>query len=334
MGKGFHRRHLFQKLLIISMMTLSASADDAQIGLKALKAAIEAVQVEISNNDAEHIIEKLREADTTLYSQELSRSLAKLSAKEAVAGVRPLKYTNTVVVDFVLAAYIDVVEAERAYEEAMETERNEHPPKVLQNESSEGEGGESGLEFLDALSSLAESTLSEKLYDYIWEFPQPSPYRRLFVASVLPDKTLKRFALAKRGRVKEGQVIAPDHLFNTGSTSGIQLYTALVHVADICDLNPEIARQNRDTIVSLISQYGLHYANPSSEYIAWRDYIAREASMSILAEVGELRDLPLLEKLAKDAPVVSPSRRIEKPQDLLVFAETIREKLESGSGDE
>ena len=90
-----------------------------------------------------------------------------------------------------------------------------------------------------------------------------------------------------------------------------------------------MAWENRDIIVALVKQYGSHYANQSDGYVAWRDYIAREASMNILAKVGDRKDLPILEKLAKDVPVVRPSRRIKNPQNLDVLVETVKAALTS-----
>ena len=212
MGNRRHTCYGFKFAFAVFLVALPVSANDALQDLRSLKAGIEAVQVDISTAEAERLIGEFRSADTSLYSQDLDRSLSRLCAEEMVAGAHPLKYKSTEIEDFVLDTYIATVQAERAYEKSLRDGVLEKVVPAPAIEGHESESDESGLEFLDGLAALAESTLSEKLYDYIWDFPQPSPYRRLYVANVFPEKTLERLANAKPGRIKDGVLIAQDYL--------------------------------------------------------------------------------------------------------------------------
>lgn len=54
------------------------------------------------------------------------------------------------------------------------------------------------------LADLAESTMSARLYDYVLDYPQPSTFRRLYIAEVLPERTIERFTTATLGRTRDG----------------------------------------------------------------------------------------------------------------------------------
>ena len=79
------------------------------------------------------------------------------------------------------------------------------------------------MEYLDDLAAAAESTLSPEIYEEVWGFPQPSGWKRVYLAVVSPRRTLDLLLSARRG-VRFETSVNPDIVCrrDTGACLGIQ----------------------------------------------------------------------------------------------------------------
>lgn len=320
--------HVLGAAVLAYLTGLPALADG---GLAAQRAEIEAAKITLSDADAERLLDELPDAGPSVNSSEFERAISVLSSDSSVAGMRPLKYANPVIVDVVIQAYIAVVEKEREYAKSIKGTAN------VQGGSNEvvgpvkSESGESVQESLDALAALAESSLSEKLYEYIWDYPQPSPYRRLYVATVHPEKTLDRIVGATRGRERDGQRFATGYLFSENSVLGVSVHRAFTHMEDIAELHTELVREKREVLIDFIGKYALFYVRDAEgPYVPWRDYVSREAALRILDLIGGHEEISLVQKIAEGAPVLNPSRRIESPRDIRAMSKSIVMNISPG----
>lgn len=314
-------------LVISSAILYAVVLQHAQADLAILKERLGEVQATLPQAELSKQLENTRDLDLTSYSPELSRLFSQWYVPMNVDGstAYPLKYTNPRIVDRVLRAYIGLVERERAYIAALR--RGDEPPDAG-GASAEAVKGEATLDFYTMLGDMAESTLSESLYDYIWDYPHSSTFRRLYLAHVLPEKTVARLTGADLGRMINGERVAPNSLVVEGDILGTAVYKALSYLAGIAEIHPEIAQSKREELISLVEKHGMHYAPSGSEiYPGWRDYRSRRAAMQMLAVAGTHEDLPLLEKLAHDPPGPEKARRVADPEDLQALATSVEGRL-------
>jgi hypothetical protein len=237
----------------------------------------------------------------------------------------PLKYTNPDIVEQVVRVYIDKVKYERAYTAALR--RGDEPP-LVDGGTGETVTSEAPMDFYMMLGDMAESTLSEALYDYIWDYPHPSSFRPLYLAHVFPERTIARLTGAQLGRTIRGKHVGADALFVEDAVLGTSVYEALEYLAGIAELHPDIRKSKREALIAFVERHGLHYAPSDSEqHPGWRDYRARRAAMRILALAGTREDLPLLEALAHNPPGPDQARNSTDPEDLSALADSIADRL-------
>lgn len=327
-----HIIHMTNSLLavvILAFPVLSYGAE-ATFSFMAVGDQIDAVRVTAPAAEVAVLLEEVRKVETGAYSKDMDRILSMWRSERQVQGGYPLKYKNPEIAEVVVDAYIGAVKAERAYAESLQREAPVAEVPAAPDSIVEDENSEDVQDFYDLLGSMAESTLSEKLYDYIWDYPQPSPYRRLYVASVYPEKTLERLTAATRGRTRDGRTFALDSLFTAGAASGISIVNALVHVADIAEVHPELARSNRAVLIPFVDRYALFYTTADAgRYSQTWDYVAREASLRALSVLGGRDELPLIDRIVENAPPPAPAR-VENARPLPALADAIKARIAGG----
>ena len=295
--------------------------------LVTLKQRLDDVQVAMPEPALRSTLDAIHAQNASEFSQDLDRLLSQWMVPLSVENTTafPLKYNDPPIVEMVLHVYIAKVEQERAYSAAI---RQGDETSYIGGGSEAALNGEAAMDFYSMLADMAESTLSESLYDYVWDYPQRSNFRRLYLAHVQPEKTVARLTEAELGRTVNGKFVGEDSLFWEGAVIGTPLFKALQYLADIALMHPDIREANREALRAFAAKHGLHYAPTDSEtHARWRDYQARRAAMQILDVTGTPEDLPLLEALAHDAPGPDEARRIADPEDLSALSVSIAATL-------
>lgn len=297
------------------------------MSLSDLRAGLDAIQTELPRVELDQLLAQARHVSRDRYSPELDQLLSQLYQPFQAGGTsyHPLKYVNPEIVTLVLETYRAVVEQERAYTRALHAATAPAAGKGADTDGGGEDTSEARQDFYDLLADMAESTLSTELYDALWDYPQPSSFRRLYVAEVYPERTIERFATATQGRTRNGVRFARDRLFAESDILGTSLVDAFEYLADIVSGHPELAESKRTVLLSFVERYARFYAAPDSETNSpWRDYLTRGAALRILSHTGGRAELSLVDALMRDAPAVPSGRSLDDPTPLEVLAETAK----------
>lgn len=300
-------------LVILCAFSMRAGAD-----LPTLAATLEGSQTLLTAEELDVILQAVSDLDSEKIPTAL---LAQWCEPLDIDGQTyyALKYKNPEIRELVVRTYI--------LASLREEERSSENKNMIENSSEDSEDEGSQGDF-DLLSDVAESTLSEELYEYIWDFPQRSSFRDLYVAYVYPDRTVQRLTSATLGRTKDGEYFAGDYLFFNGVDNGLEIADAFKHIADIVVINDELATARRNEIVTFIDTYAFHYAQQSDENSSpWRDFRVRESALKILSHIGEMGDVSLVQKLVVDAPM--PNALMDAPIDIVAYSKLVLSKIQS-----
>ncbi len=169
--------------------------------------------------------------------------------------------------------------------------------------------GENELEYHDFLVSLAESTFDARIYEEVWEFPTSTKMRIAYLAEIEVEKTIERFRDAEVGFILNEKLYAPDTLFLSGNGAAISVQNAFQILRHVVERQPILAKQNTATILAFVRAYGLHYARmPGQTYKEPLDFAVRNDALHILKHIASREDIPLIQRLAEDAPTRRPPR--------------------------
>lgn len=196
----------------------------------------------------------------------------------------------------------------RLLQESIDRHGNLHDAYAM---SSSNRGiGENEMDYLTELGTVAESTLSTRIYDEVWGEGARGELWMYYLANVQPKRTLDLLTTGMVGFVIEGQKYAEDTLFRADEVGGIFIPEAFELLALICRYHPVLALENAARIRSFIRDNALHYAEGKKEkHLDLLDYKVRSFALEILEGVGSHEDLEFIQRLATNAPQERSVRR-------------------------
>lgn len=182
-----------------------------------------------------------------------------------------------------------------------------------------GEAEDAG-EYLIHLASLAESTLSPKIYEYVWNCPFPGKWRNLYLAAVKPEDTLRHIQTATVAeRLGSPRPNAANCLFRADTGASLQESDAMAVLALMASANPGFAVERREAFIALVRRHGLSYSpsNSGGKYSERRDLLSRLHALEIIEVVGVSSDISLVESLMAEgsggeSPQPSPGPHSEE----------------------
>jgi hypothetical protein len=168
--------------------------------------------------------------------------------------------------------------------------------------------GENEADYLDQLATAAELTFDPRIYDEVWGFPMCGEVHLTYLAKVKPETTIQMLSSATPGFELDGTKCAPDTLFVPDNGPAISFTAAFGVMQRLCESQPLVAKEHVDAIRGFVRVHALHYAKqPDMKYLEVRDFMLRYLALEILQSVGSTADVPLIEKLAENAPEKRPS---------------------------
>lgn len=165
--------------------------------------------------------------------------------------------------------------------------------------------GEHEADYLRQLASLAESTFSPRIYDYVWAYPNPGTWKMLYLANVLPERTMEHLVTATLAeRLGHPRPEARDLLFRIDTGAFLQISDAMQVLAFMARSQEDTVRKYRDQCIAFLQRHAMHYRNSrlESRYSKTRDYFCRLHALQILEVAGDRKDAAQTEAIASDAP--------------------------------
>lgn len=174
--------------------------------------------------------------------------------------------------------------------------------------------GEEGFDYLEMLATVAESTLSPRIYDrQIKPFPfNAGVLHEFYLATVDPSKTLDVFFSATVG-ARLGKRMHPCYLYASDDGVGLgDVTSACKTLSYMAALHPEVlqAPRSRDVVI-FIARNAAQYTLPSGDVQVWQhDWIwdcrTRTYALDALSVVAHWDDRAVVEFIGLSIPVYGP----------------------------
>lgn len=154
------------------------------------------------------------------------------------------------------------------------------------------------------LCSVAESTFSPRLYDYVWSAPVKGLWAYVYLASVLPERMLTDLFSATN---EEWMGIRPtylDILRRREDGAGIELEDAFEVLELMERFHPEAIRSHRAEVIGFLKRYARHYAERETKgrLDDARDVGLRLKALAVLETLAQPEDIGLVKDLLRDIP--------------------------------
>jgi len=195
-------------------------------------------------------------------------------------------------------------------------------------------------EFFTALETMAVSTFSPRLLEYILSGAgNGSVLRGLYLAKVHPEGALDVLLAAKRGKVGEPKQ-HPDFLYLADGTGVFGVDTAFRFLSLTGEINPEVLLARRGEVRAFVRDHAKHFSGlqevPYREepiYRRWRDYPVRSDALGVLEVIATPGDADLVRSLVEDLPPPLPddahsrAKETKAREDLHAKADAILERI-------
>jgi hypothetical protein len=183
--------------------------------------------------------------------------------------------------------------------------------------------GEREFEYLSLLATAAESILDPKIYEEVWAFPTAGAFHVGYLVETDPVRTTKELVTAAAGLTSNGRKYAQDSLFRRNNGMSISISTAFDVMQRICERYPSLAKEQANDVRAFTQRYALHFApNGKTDYREVGDFMLRQATLRILAQVGNCDDIEFVHRLAKNPPEKRPPSFRKVVQDKRSIAES------------
>lgn len=167
--------------------------------------------------------------------------------------------------------------------------------------------GESGLDYRDQLGSLAISTLSPRLYEYLWDSGSFTfgPAEVSYFSRVRVEETLQHIFTGTIGARPDPAAHAVfDRVYRADGHGELQALRAMEYLEGILTQQPELGDKYHDEILAFAARSRPIYWHPEdvirrSKY-SNQDYRMRRTILDVLAKVGTADDVPLVGLLASE----------------------------------
>ena len=182
-------------------------------------------------------------------------------------------------------------------------------------------------DYLETLARTAELTFSPEIYDQVLRTPLTGSVRRLYLATVNPERTLELLLQATSEKDMNAKtfptVLELPGSFRMTIESALKLLTAL------CDRSPEAVAAEQDRVLGFVHRYSLQYAEPvevsyrsEPRYLSALDYRLRNLALQTLDLLAETADIyNVVDDVMRDAPKpphgTGPNEIIRKGEELL-----------------
>jgi hypothetical protein len=173
--------------------------------------------------------------------------------------------------------------------------------------------GEEGFDYLEMLATVAESTLSPRIYE-----PQIKPVsfstgnlHEFYLASVNSSTTLDVFFAATVG-ASLGKRMHPCYLYASDDGAGVDNVTsACKTLSYMAALHPEVLQARSREVVTFIARNAAQYTLPSGDVPVWRhvwgwDCKTRSYALDALSVVAHWDDRAVVEFIGLSIPVYGP----------------------------
>ncbi|MCH7557897.1 MAG: hypothetical protein IIB56_10630 [Planctomycetes bacterium] len=177
-------------------------------------------------------------------------------------------------------------------------------------------------EYQTLFMTMAESTFDPRIYETVLNPPEYyGELRKLYLATVNPEKTLNFLLESKRGQ-RVGKQGHPDYFYHGEVSWGMSVDQAYTLLSLMCVQAPQVLISNRDRVMSFVKTHIKHFASPrivsyKSEpvYLKIHDYDVRNGALDILKLLGAEKDVKLIEEIIRDAPVLDSKQLKGGPRD-------------------
>jgi hypothetical protein len=167
--------------------------------------------------------------------------------------------------------------------------------------------GESGLDYHDQLGALAISTLSPRLYEYLWDASSFAygPAEVAYFSRVRVEETLQHCFTGTIGARPDAAAHAVfDRVYRADGQGELQALRAMEYIGGILTLQPELGDKYHDGILAFVERCRPLYWYPDDVIrrgkFSAQDYRMRRAILHVLAKAGRVEDVPLAKELASE----------------------------------
>ena len=168
--------------------------------------------------------------------------------------------------------------------------------------------GEGEADYRDALCALALSTMSPRIYEYVWDPSVQTDQNALveYLGTVNFERTIELLGSARLGENPWIPTASNfDTLYRADQAGELSVIPAVSVLYKIATTNPEFATAHRNTMLQLVQKCRDVYwiANDSefnTRYVT-HNYRLRSAMLDVLSVVGTQQEAPLAESLAMES---------------------------------
>ena len=163
------------------------------------------------------------------------------------------------------------------------------------------------------IAELAESTFDPRIYEnrLVNENARIGRFWYVYLATVNPEKTLDYLFKSKTGdkspRANARKGGHPEYLYHRGEAGWASILDAFRILSNIITQSPQVLRDDSDRVVNFIAEHVKSYwkLRTQRDYLGGHDYYVRYDALDLLEFLGTVTEVPLIEEIIRDAPIVN-----------------------------
>ena len=233
------------------------------------------------------------------FEQVLGSTTAMIPKGERFSKAFFIRYDNPEIIDRVVDYFLAM------------TERIRNGSQFFPEEYAEG--------YSAYITELAESTFDPRLYENRLrdERAEGGRMRHIYLATVNPEQTLDFLSKSKTGdnspKANNGRGGSPDFLYHQGEARwSMGVDNAFTILSYMIVQSPQAVRNKRDQVLTFVAEHAKHFKipelrdhDPGPVYRYGHDYYVRYDALDLLEFLGTVTEVPLIEEIIRDAPIVN-----------------------------